>query len=218
MLRARGVQVDGPAAAGRAVDGGTTLVDVPSLTIEQLVDQMLTFSDNNTAELLLKEMGYASKQQGTTAAGIEAVAGALAEADLPAQGYVETDGSGLDRGDRSTCELMRSILTTTGPTGTIYDGLPLGGETGTLRDRFRSPAVRGKVRAKTGTLRDVTALSGWVDGNAGSKVAFSFLLNTGGRQVTGTDLALSEQLAGALTSYPDSPSPLLLLPKPVASG
>jgi D-alanyl-D-alanine carboxypeptidase/D-alanyl-D-alanine-endopeptidase (penicillin-binding protein 4) len=218
MLRARGVLVDGPPAAGRADGGSRTLVDVPSLTIQQLVGQMLTFSDNDTAELLLKEMGHATAQQGTTAAGVEAVAGVLADAGLPHEGYVETDGSGLDRGDRATCELLRTILTTSGPTGTIADALPVGGETGTLRDRFRSAGLRGKVRAKTGTLRDVTALSGWVDGASGSKVAFSFLLNTGGRQVTGTDLALSEQLAGALATYPDAPSPLVLLPKPATSG
>jgi D-alanyl-D-alanine carboxypeptidase/D-alanyl-D-alanine-endopeptidase (penicillin-binding protein 4) len=218
MLRARGVQVDGAPAAGRAPDRRTTLVDVPSLPVEQLVGEMLTFSDNNTAELLLKEMGVKTKEQGTTAAGIEAVTAALADAGVPTEGYVETDGSGLDRGDRATCEMLRTILTESGPSGTIYDSLPLGGESGTLRDRFRNAAVRGKVRAKTGTLRDVTALSGWVDGVGGSKVAFSFVLNTGGRQVTGSDLALSEQLAGALTSYPDSPSPLLLLPKPTTTG
>jgi D-alanyl-D-alanine carboxypeptidase/D-alanyl-D-alanine-endopeptidase (penicillin-binding protein 4) len=218
MLRARGVVVDGPAAAGRAPDGRNTLVDVPSLPIGQLVAEMLTFSDNNTAELLVKEMGVATSGTGSTTAGLDAVRAALDGAGIPTEGAVEVDGSGLDRGDRATCAELRSILTTSGPTGTIHDALPVGGETGTLRDRFRNPAIRGKVRAKTGTLRDVTALSGWVDGQGGTHVAFSLLLNTGGRQVSGADLSLAEQAAGALASYPDSPSPLLLLPKPATTG
>jgi D-alanyl-D-alanine carboxypeptidase/D-alanyl-D-alanine-endopeptidase (penicillin-binding protein 4) len=218
MLRARGVVVDGPAAAGRAPDGRNTLVDVPSLPIGQLVDEMLTYSDNNTAELLVKEMGVTTRGAGTTAAGLEAVGAALDAAGIPTKGRSAVDGSGLDRGDRATCTMLRSILTTSGPSGTIHDGLPVGGETGTLRDRFRNPAVRGKVRAKTGTLRDVTALSGWADGQAGEHVAFSLLLNTGGRPVDANDLSLAEQAAGALTSFPDSPSPLLLLPKPATTG
>jgi D-alanyl-D-alanine carboxypeptidase/D-alanyl-D-alanine-endopeptidase (penicillin-binding protein 4) len=218
MLRARGVVVDGPAAAGRAPRTRRTLVDVPSLPIREIVDEMLTFSDNNTAELLLKEVGLKAKGAGTTAAGIAAVKDALRAADIPLPGFVETDGSGLDRGDRVSCETLRSILTTDGPSGAIHEGLPVGGVAGTLRDRFRSPALAGKVRAKTGTLKDVTALSGWVEGSGSTRVAFSYLLNTGGRPVTAADLATQERLAAALATYPDSPNPLLLLPRPVDRG
>jgi D-alanyl-D-alanine carboxypeptidase/D-alanyl-D-alanine-endopeptidase (penicillin-binding protein 4) len=218
MLRARGVVVDGAPAAGRAPRTRRTLVDVPSLPIREIVDEMLTFSDNNTAELLLKEIGLEAKGAGTTAAGIEAVRETLRTAGLPLAGFVETDGSGLDRGDRISCATLRSILTTDGPTGAIHGGLPVGGVAGTLRDRLRSPAIAGKVRAKTGTLTDVTALSGWVEAAGSTRVAFSYILNTGGRQVSAADLAAQERLATALATYPESPNPLQLLPRPVERG
>jgi D-alanyl-D-alanine carboxypeptidase len=74
------------------------------------------------------------------------------------------------------------------------------------------------VRAKTGTLNDVTALSGWVESAGSNRVVFSYLLNTGGRKVSAADLATQERLAAALTTYPDSPNPLQLLPRPVDRG
>lgn len=132
-------------------------------------------------------------------------------------GFHQTDGSGLDRGDRMTCRTLQSILTTSGPDGDVADGLAVAGTSGTLRDRFRDSATRGRIRAKTGTLRDVTALSGWVEGRAGTDVAFSFVLNTGDRRVAASDLRIGERLAAALTGYPDAPDPALLGPLP-ASG
>ena len=60
--------------------------------------------------------------------------------------------------------------------------------------------------------------AGWVAGAGSADVAFSYVLNTGGRQVSAADLRSQELLAGALASYPDSPDPLRLLPRPARDG
>jgi len=214
LLRARGVIIDGSAATGQAPSERTTLVDMASLPVRDLVGQMLTFSDNNTAESLLKELGRSVAGEGSTKAGIDVVADVLKEEGIDAAGFVQTDGSGLDRGGRATCRALQSILTTAGSEGDLAAGLAVAGTTGTLRDRLRDSATRGQIRAKTGTLRDVTALSGWAEGRDTTDIAFAFLLNTGDRQVSAADLQAQERLVGALRSYPDAPDASTIGPLP----
>jgi D-alanyl-D-alanine carboxypeptidase/D-alanyl-D-alanine-endopeptidase (penicillin-binding protein 4) len=60
----------------------------------------------------------------------------------------------------------------------FYDALPTGGEEGTLEYRFRGSApARSKVRAKTGTLSNVSSLSGYVTAGDGTPLAFAVLCN-----------------------------------------
>jgi D-alanyl-D-alanine carboxypeptidase/D-alanyl-D-alanine-endopeptidase (penicillin-binding protein 4) len=58
---------------------------------------------------------------------------------------------------------------------TVFFALPLSCETGTLEHRMCGPNVRGEVRAKTGTLTHISALSGYVTSKSGNPVTFSFL-------------------------------------------
>jgi len=218
LLAERGVRIDKSPATGQAPQRRTTLVDMASLPVRDLVEGMLTFSDNNTAELLVKELGVHVRREGTTAAGIAVVADALRDAGIDVAEMTLTDGSGLDRGDRISCRTLQQLLTAAGPTGDIAKGLPVAGTSGTLRDRMRASATRGRIRAKTGSLRDVTALSGWVDGRGDTKLTFSFLLNTGDRAVGAADLRVEEQLATALTNYPDAPDRATLGPLPPAGS
>ena len=210
--------MDGEAASGRAPAKLATILDVPSLTVREIVDEMLTFSDNNTAELMLKELGFHRSNSGTTAAGVSVVRDELARAGIPLTGFEEVDGSGLDRGDRVTCTLLAAILTTDGVAGSIAGALPVAARTGTLSERYHGSPAAGKVRAKTGTLKDVTALSGWVHTDPGADVAFSYLLNTGGRDVGAADLRLAEQITEVLLRYPETPDLDTIAPRPARTG
>jgi D-alanyl-D-alanine carboxypeptidase len=58
-----------------------------------------------------------------------------------------------------------------------YASLPVAGRDGTLRDRMRSGAARGRCRGKTGTLSNVSALSGYCTARSGELYAFSILMN-----------------------------------------
>lgn len=216
LLVARGVTVAGPAGSGDAPDGLETLVDVPSLPVSELVKEMLNFSDNNTAELLTKAVGLAASDDPSTAAGLAQAAEVLTEAGVDMDGIALVDGSGLDPANRLTCRLLDHVLAEAGPTGPLADGLAVAdGANGTLRDRFtRSPAA-GAVRAKTGTLRAVTALSGWVRSSKGADVRFSTVINTGGREVSSSDLDFQTKVAEAILSYPDAAAPESIAPRPV---
>jgi D-alanyl-D-alanine carboxypeptidase/D-alanyl-D-alanine-endopeptidase (penicillin-binding protein 4) len=103
-------------------------------------------------------------------------------------GVVMKNGSGLFDADRvtasSTVRLLRWAWRSPDVQPEYLAQLSVGGVDGTLRKRFRTDLTRRRVRAKTGTLDDVIALSGYVlrDGGRGP-VAFSIFFNhVGGKQ------------------------------------
>ena len=59
----------------------------------------------------------------------------------------------------------------------LRDGLAVAGETGTLAERWRGTPVAGRLRAKTGSLRNVTALAGEIEPLAGGMVTFAYVAN-----------------------------------------
>src|SRR5690606_25388931 len=152
-------------------------------------------SDNGTAELLLKELGFAAGAGGSTAAGIAALESGAADLGLPMEGTVVADGSGLDDTNRATCDELVAVLDASGgPDGPVGSALPVAGASGTRRDRFEGSAAEGRLRAKTGTLNTVTSLAGYVDLPSGDTAAFAYVAN--GTKDEGT--MHGQELLGAL--------------------
>jgi len=115
---------------------------------------------------------------------------------------------------RVTCALLDAVLQRGGPDGLLANGLARPGRPGTLDKRFTGPDLRDRVRAKTGTLQNVTALSGWTSTGAGRPLQFSIVENTGTRPVQATDLAVQGDLLQALLPYPQTPPLDQLVPRP----
>jgi D-alanyl-D-alanine carboxypeptidase/D-alanyl-D-alanine-endopeptidase (penicillin-binding protein 4) len=218
VLRARGIVVDGETKAGPAPTSGQQIAAVDSLTVAEIVGQMLRFSDNNTAELLLKEVGLKAKKDPTTPGGAAVVLDTLAKWGFNTEGVVVADGSGLDQTNKVTCDLLVQILERGGPLGPLAAGLAVPQQNGTLRDRYEDSPAIDNVRAKTGTLSGVTSLSGWVASDIGSHIAFSYLMNMADRPVDQQDLERQELLTELLTLYPDLPPMDQLEPLPADPG
>lgn len=213
LLRARGVVVAGEPRSGATPADAVDIVTLPSLTVTEIVGEMLTYSDNNTAELLLKELGVQKAGAGTTASGLSVERTALGSASINLGTAVVVDGSGLDPTNKVTCRLLTGVLEADGPAGPVSSGLARAGRPGTLRDRFRQSRVAESVRAKTGTLRGASALSGWLTTEAGSELAFSIISDVDGREVSESDRVAQERVVEALASYPDAPPPSALEPR-----
>ena len=215
LLTERGVSVNGAERVGDAPDDATTvLASVMSRPIGEVVGQMLTFSDNTTAELLNKELGFRTSGLGTTASGSEAIGAALAQSDLDRAERVTVDGSGLDAGNRVTCDLLVDVLDAHGPSGPMAEGLPVGAQSGTLTERFVGSPAAGLVRAKTGTLRDVTALAGFVEVPDTDVLTFAVLVNTDdGVLVDDATKRRQEQVAEILLTWPEGPERSQLVPR-----
>ena len=176
-LRRNGVAVTGGAGVGRAPADASTLAQVESPPLAQIVRFMDRESDNFTAELLLKQLGAANGLAGTSAAGAAEVRQDLANAAVPLPGVRLVDGSGLSPYDRLTTRAVAAILEAAWLDPTIqpafFSALAVSGRSGTLRDRLRYPPARGAVAAKTGTTSLASALSGYVR----KRYVFSVLQN-----------------------------------------
>jgi D-alanyl-D-alanine carboxypeptidase/D-alanyl-D-alanine-endopeptidase (penicillin-binding protein 4) len=154
-------------------------------------------SDNFFAEMLLKGIARQATGRGTTAGGARIVADFARDLGAPAR---LVDGSGLSRSNRATPRrLVRFLAAMTGRDefDAWYASLPVAGRDGTLAGRMRSGPARGRCHAKTGTLSNVSALSGFCEARSGDLYAFSILMNgvypTGARQ-------LQDRMAHALAA------------------
>jgi serine-type D-Ala-D-Ala carboxypeptidase/endopeptidase (penicillin-binding protein 4) len=178
-LTQAGVRVAGPARLG-AVPADSESYPVASLLSPPL-SSILRFmdyeSDNFTAEILLKQLGTLESGQGTTAAGALAVRRILGEYGVPIDGVRIADGSGLSRLNRLTAvtlvQMLRSAWVSPDFRNSFFSSLPVAARSGTLERRMIRTAAAGRVRAKTGTTRESSALSGIVK----DRYAFSILQN-----------------------------------------
>jgi len=134
-------------------------------------------SNNFFAEMLLKGLGAAERQAGTTRAGAKVVRRYAAELG---SGIDNIDGSGLTHGNESSpADVVKLLARVRGKDfgDAFIDSLPVAGVDGTLADRMRGSAAQGNCHAKTGTLTGVSALSGYCFNSNGRKFAFSILMN-----------------------------------------
>jgi D-alanyl-D-alanine carboxypeptidase/D-alanyl-D-alanine-endopeptidase (penicillin-binding protein 4) len=151
----------------------------PPLTV--LGGYFMKVSQNFYGEMLLKSIGRAAFGAGTAENGRRAVRETLAAWGVAEDEIVMYDGSGLSRYNYATTDAITAILrrvwqdeTRRGPFVAL---LPIGGRDGTLASRMQEPDLRGHVRAKTGTLNHVRALSGYLTTAAGETLAFSMVAN-----------------------------------------
>ncbi|MGZ8706983.1 MAG: D-alanyl-D-alanine carboxypeptidase/D-alanyl-D-alanine endopeptidase [Gaiellaceae bacterium] len=176
-LRKAGIAVDGPVRTGPADEWSELLASVSSPTLAVMVRFMDRESDNFTAEMLLKQLGLAELDRGTSAAGATVVMQTLAEAGVPMTGVRIVDGSGLSRLDRLTANALGGLLRVAWADPAVRPALlaalPVAGVNGTLQHRLRKPPARGRVLAKTGTTDNASSLSGYVS----DRYAFAVVQN-----------------------------------------
>jgi serine-type D-Ala-D-Ala carboxypeptidase/endopeptidase (penicillin-binding protein 4) len=222
LLQERGVTVNGGASSGTAPAGSGELAAIESQPLPAVLAEMLTNSDNNTAELMLKEIGYAATGQGTRQAGIDTVLATLTAWGVDTAGLTMVDGSGLSLDNRLTCTTLLQVLQHWGFDSPIGAGLAIGGETGTLIDVFVDTTVAGRIRGKTGTLNNfptdqdppaVKALAGYMPVDGGEAIEYVLLLNGGLITDQSEYRPIWAELVTALTSYPTVASPAALGPQ-----
>jgi D-alanyl-D-alanine carboxypeptidase/D-alanyl-D-alanine-endopeptidase (penicillin-binding protein 4) len=222
ILGEQGIAVTGGAGTGTAPGGAAELASVQSQPLPAVIAEMLTNSDNNTAELMLKEIGLTASGAGTREAGAAAIAATLAGWGIDTNGLVVADGSGLSTDDRITCRTMIAVLQHAGFASAVGQGLAIGGETGTLNDVFGDTSVAGRIRGKTGTLNNVPydqdppavkALAGYLPVDGGGAIEYALLLNGGIITDQSEYRPIWAELVNALTSFPAVASPRALGPQ-----
>lgn len=182
-LESVGVKVGGEVKRGAAPAQARTLITHTSEPLSYLTLTMNKFSSNFIAELLLRALGTteeAGAQKGTWAGGVAVLRDCAARLGVPEPDALAImNGSGLYTGNTVSPKQLTGLLrgmATHRWSHEFVASLPIGGVDGSLSRRFQGDAL-GKVRAKTGTLNEVTALSGYTRTRSGRRVAFSILLN-----------------------------------------
>jgi D-alanyl-D-alanine carboxypeptidase/D-alanyl-D-alanine-endopeptidase (penicillin-binding protein 4) len=179
-LKGRHIRVTRKAAVGSTPDDAKVLASVQSPPLSTVLKLQNKESDNFFAETMLKDLGSSTGAQGTTSRGASA---AVRYARRLGSRVTMVDGSGLDRRDRAAPREVVDLLEgerkrDPDEFNALLNSLPIAGRDGTLVDRMRHGAARGRCHAKTGTLSDVSALSGYCFSRGGDVIEFSLLMNS----------------------------------------
>ena len=182
ILEDAGIKVGGDVKVAAGREGGV-LARHESAPLSELLYSLGKQSDNFYAEMVFKSLGGEGKgRPAKSMAGGELVERWVSRVGAGDAGLVFKNGSGLFDSNRATASSIVGILRAAWRDPTIQPEfvaqLAVGGVDGTLKHRFRSGHARRLVRAKTGTLEDAAALSGYVLSPTGhGTLAFSIVMN-----------------------------------------
>jgi D-alanyl-D-alanine carboxypeptidase/D-alanyl-D-alanine-endopeptidase (penicillin-binding protein 4) len=191
VLLRRGISIDGGIRRDRIrLIGGElpeslTVLGQRTTLLSDVLRRAGKDSQNLFAECMLKRAGYAwarrhrhTDPQGSWALGRSAILELVDRAGIDPAGIEVADGSGLSRDNRCTARQLTELLAwmharRTG--GILHDSLSAAGVDGSLRKRLRD--MPGRVYAKTGTMRGIRTLAGYVEGETGPRYAFAVMFN-----------------------------------------
>jgi len=179
-LERAGIAVRGTPAPEKAPARSAELARVQSPTLAEIVEYVIENSDNEGAEVLLRQAGLAGGQGGSFEGGAAAVRATLSRLGVDMSHVTNYDGSGLSRHDRVSLDTLVSTLQTAASPShpdlrPVVAGLPVAGFNGSLAYRYVTfgSEGRGLVRAKTGTLTNVNALVGVTVDRDGAPLVFA---------------------------------------------
>ena len=158
------------------------LAEHQSQPLHVLIRKMMKESDNLYAECFFKTLGkVCSRGKGTWSAGSDGTKGFLLSKGFNPSQMVVVDGSGLSRYNLITPQQLVDVLVLAwnedSLRGPFLDALPIAGVDGTLKKSMDHPELLSRVRAKTGSMKGVRTLCGYLTTLEGEELAFSIMMN-----------------------------------------
>lgn len=181
------------------------LLEWDSKPLSLVIQDLNKFSNNFTAEMIVKTMGAVIKGgRGTVAQGVEVVREYLDTLGIPRSSYVMENGSGLSRQNRISASILTTVLVDMVRRPTLRndfkESLAIAGVDGTVQHRLKKEPLVGKLRVKTGTLNDVSSLSGYLPTARGELIAFAIIASGPGAGSANFH-TLQQKVALQLASY-----------------
>ncbi len=182
MLALNGVASTGTVRKGLVSQGATEVIREESKPLSEIVRDMNKFSNNFIAEQITKHLGAVKKgEPGSTAKGVEVLERYIASLDIPKEGLVLENGSGLSEVSRVSPMQLVKLLSAAYRNRSLQpdfvESLSILGMDGTMKKWRGQPHLHGWLRAKTGSLANVSALAGYVPMLNGEIAAFAILSN-----------------------------------------
>jgi serine-type D-Ala-D-Ala carboxypeptidase/endopeptidase (penicillin-binding protein 4) len=195
-------------AVSKLLTGQTTCFDACPMSVEHTSPTLAEdvgvtnkLSLNLHAELLLHQLGRTFGNDGSAAQGARVVRQFLVDAGVDPQDFVFYDGSGMSGHDLVTPRAVARLLEYAAgqPWFGVYKAsLPVGGVDGSLINRFAGAPLdllKGRVFAKTGTLGEARALSGYLECASGRMVVFSIMVTDHAPGTSGDRAAMDKIVA-----------------------
>ena len=183
QLEEMGVTLNG-STGERQLPTDAQLLTTCTHSIRQVLHRMMKQSDNLYAESMFYQLAASGGTRWASAKTARQYENALfSRIGLNPRDYYVADGSGLSLYNYVSAELETKLLRYAYQRSDIYDAyleaLPIASVDGTLRSRMRGTAAAGNVRAKTGTVKGVSSLAGYLTASNGHLLCFS-IINNGG--------------------------------------
>lgn len=180
-MKENGITITGRIKKGFATQLHDTLLINQSEPLIKILYDLNKESSNFIAEHILKTIGAeAVDLPGTAEKGIKAIEAFMKEKGITKEDFIQRDGSGLSRynliSPRQITSLLFYLYHRFEYAPELLTVLPTGGVDGTLRNRMREEGIIRKVRAKTGTMSNVSTLSGYCVTNSGKVLIFSIMM------------------------------------------
>lgn len=205
LLSAENITLMGKAVKGLTPDSSLALVQHSSKPLSDLISYTNKESDNLYAELILKTIGAETRgAPGTAENGIAAIHQLFNEIGSDTTMFHLADGSGVSRynviSPDQIIDLLKAMHHDFRVQAEFKASLPIAGVDGTLANRMKDTAAEGRLRAKTGSLRGVSALSGYTPTADGELLAFSMIME---HFVAPTSKirAVQDQIGAALSAF-----------------
>lgn len=182
------------AATLTAPAGATLLLDYAPMPIAVGASPINVLSHNEFADLLSRHLGFKlGGGQSSYAGGNKVMIDWLTSLKIPTTGVVFNDGSGLSGTNRVSADVVVALLRAMNnePSGPVWRGtMSIAGVRGTFGGRLTDADTRGRLFAKSGTLSDTIALSGYLENRYdGQEYLISILQNDVANQATARDIA-----------------------------
>ena len=183
QLEEMGVTLNG-STGERQLPTDAQLLTTCTHSIRQVLHRMMKQSDNLYAESMFYQLAANGGTRWASAKMARQYENALfSRLGLNPRDYNVADGSGLSLYNYVSTELEVKLLRYAYQRSDIYDAyleaLPIASVDGTLKKRMRGTAAAGNVRAKTGTVKGVSSLAGYLTASNGHLLCFS-IINNGG--------------------------------------
>ena len=204
-LERAGIKVGPRIARGHAGDA-PVLLKHASRPLSEIVQVMNLNSNNFYAEQLLKATGgKALGAPGTTAKGLKVAGALLTRSGARAGSFRLANGSGLMAGTSVSpvhlVKLLDRLHSLPWLERAVHDSLPVAGLNGTLAKRLGGTVAAGRVRAKTGTIHQVSCLMGYVEAPAGKPPILFAIIHNGFTSSHGAVRKVQDRIVTLLSRY-----------------